>query len=155
MSRSTALRLVGALAVLAVGAVHLYEYLAGSPAPGAPIHYSDIPTIGWLFLLNAIGGGVIGLGLLALGDRLVSSLLAVGGIGLAGGALAALLVSENTPLFGFQETRGYPAIIVLTIVVEAIALVTLPAYLATRRAQLLSAVRSARSRPPSQARPQT
>ena len=41
------LRAAGALALFAVAADHLYEYFVD--------HYSAIPTIGWLFLLNGIG----------------------------------------------------------------------------------------------------
>src|SRR3954471_20774560 len=76
-SAALAARFLGALSLLAVGAVHLqqYEYL-----------YSAIPTIGALFLLNFAGATVIGLGLLAPLERLsgrfgglVVALLALGG----------------------------------------------------------------------------
>ena len=62
-----ATRFLGALSLLAVGAVHLqqYDYL-----------YSTIPTIGTLFLLNFAGATVIGLGLLAPVGLLGSFLLA-------------------------------------------------------------------------------
>src|SRR5437764_3144113 len=64
-----AARLLGALAVLAVGSVHLYEF---------EHLYSQIPTIGTLFLLNFLGATGIGLGLLApvqrIGGRRCSSL---------------------------------------------------------------------------------
>ena len=49
-------RAVGALSLLAVGAVHLQQYL---------YLYSAIPTIGTLFVLNFVGATAIGLGLLA------------------------------------------------------------------------------------------
>src|SRR5207253_7731525 len=49
-------RTVGALSLLAVGAVHLQQYLT---------LYSAIPTIGTLFVLNFAGATAIGLGLLA------------------------------------------------------------------------------------------
>src|SRR5262245_61854600 len=93
-----AARFRGALAVLAVGAVHLqqYNYL-----------YSAIPTIGTLFLLNFLGATGIGLGLLAPVERLLGrwggaavALLALGGIALAASAFVFLLVAEHTPLFG-------------------------------------------------------
>src|SRR3954463_3160177 len=76
-SAALAARFMGALSLLAVGAVHLqqYEYL-----------YSAIPTIGTLFLLNFAGATVIGLGLLVPLERLLGrwggpavSLLALGG----------------------------------------------------------------------------
>src|SRR6201999_530113 len=59
------LRRLGALTLLIVGGVHLQQYLAG---------YSSVPTIGTLFILNAIGAAVVAICLLApierlLGDR--------------------------------------------------------------------------------------
>ena len=51
-----AMRLFGALAILAVGAVHLQQYIGAD--------YRAIPTIGTLFLLNAIVSAVVGIGLL-------------------------------------------------------------------------------------------
>src|SRR6266480_734018 len=94
-------RFLGALSLLAVGAVHLqqYNYL-----------YSTIPTIGTLFLLNFLGATAMGLGLLAPVEHLlgrfgaaVVGLLALGGIGQSAIAFVFLLVAERTPLFGFQE----------------------------------------------------
>lgn len=99
-----AARVLGALAVLATGAVHLYEF---------EHFYSQIPTIGTLFFLNFLGATAIGLGLLApierIGGRYSSALLvllAAAGIALAAAAFAFLLISEQTPLFGFKEP-GY------------------------------------------------
>ena len=57
-----ATRVLGAAAVLAVGAIHLHEYNQ---------IYSAIPTIGTLFVLNFAGATAIGLGLLAPLERLV------------------------------------------------------------------------------------
>src|SRR5436309_225594 len=97
-------RVLGALALLSVGAVHLQQYL---------YLYSAIPTIGTLFVLNFVGATAIGLGLLAPVERLlgslggaVVSLLALGGIVQAATAFVFLLIAERTPLFGFQEP-GY------------------------------------------------
>ena len=50
-----AARFLGALSLLAVGAVHLQQYTT---------LYSAIPTIGTLFVLNFVGATAIGLGLL-------------------------------------------------------------------------------------------
>ncbi|MCL6441374.1 MAG: hypothetical protein K6T27_07765, partial [Thermoleophilum sp.] len=58
-------RALGALSLLAVGAVHLQQYLS---------LYSAIPTIGALFLLNFAGATAIGLGLLAPVERLLGRL---------------------------------------------------------------------------------
>lgn len=97
-------RVLGALAVLATGAIHLYEL---------EHFYSQIPTIGTLFLLNFLGATAIGLCLLAPVERIAGHygsallvLLAAAGIALAAVAFAALLISEQTPLFGFMEP-GY------------------------------------------------
>jgi hypothetical protein len=88
--------------------------------------YSAIPTIGTLFLLNAIGSAVIGIGLLAPIKRVAASpradaaigLLALGAVAIAVGSLAALFISESGGLFGFSES-GYRAAIVVAIVAEA------------------------------------
>jgi hypothetical protein len=119
------LRTLGALAVLVVGGVHLYEYVAD--------HFGVVPIIGPLFLLNFVGATVIGLGLLvpAARLRLVHALLALGGIGLAATSFVLLFVSEHQPLFGFQD-YGYRAAIVIALAAEAVAVVALSAYLALR-----------------------
>lgn len=125
-----AARILGALSVLAVGAVHLqqYDYL-----------YSAIPTIGTLFLLNFAGATAIGLGLVAPLERLlgrlgtaVHALLALGGIGLAATAFAFLLIAERTPVFGFQEPGYDPTAIMASRVSEIVAVVALGGYLAMR-----------------------
>src|SRR5262249_28651233 len=90
-------RVLGALSLLAVGAVHLQQYL---------YLYSAIPTIGTLFLLNFAGATAIALGLLAPLERVLGrwggaavALLALAGAGLAATAFVFLFVSERTPLF--------------------------------------------------------
>jgi hypothetical protein len=60
--------------------------------------------------------------------RQVLGCLAALGIGVAAGSLAALLVSEHTPLFGFME-YGYRQAIVISIVLESVASVLLGTYL--------------------------
>ncbi|HZT85925.1 MAG TPA: hypothetical protein VE984_11005 [Gaiellaceae bacterium] len=119
-----ALRTVGAVAVLVVGVVHLEQYFA--------VHIDSVPTIGTLFLLNFAGASVIGLGLLIPAPplRVVRLLLALGGVALAATSFVFLFVSEHQPLFGFQE-HGYRAAIVVALAAEAVAVVTLAAYLAT------------------------
>ena len=59
------MRRLGVIAILVTGAVHLQQYLGD---------YQDVPTIGPLFLLNAIGAAVVAVGLLLplqrwLGER--------------------------------------------------------------------------------------
>src|SRR6185437_2024883 len=114
---------LGALALLVVGGVHLQQYLTG---------YSVVPTIGPLFLINAIGAAAVGAGLLAplermLSDRrahLAAATLASVGAMIAIGALVTLFVSESQPLFGFME-NGYSTPIVIAIAAEAITTILL------------------------------
>lgn len=121
-------RRLGALTLLIVGGVHLQQYLAG---------YSDVPTIGTLFLLNAIGAAVVAVGLMAPFERLVNdrradlaaALLSALGAMIAIGALIALFISESQPLFGFMED-GYSAAIMIAIASEAITTILLAAVAA-------------------------
>jgi hypothetical protein len=124
------LRIVGALSLLALGAVHLQQYFS---------LYSSIPTIGTLFVLNFVGATVIGLGLLAPLERafgrlggVLPPLLAVGGIGLASTAFVFLFISERTPLFGFMEPGYDPAAILASRVAEAVTVVALGGFLSAR-----------------------
>lgn len=114
------------IALFAIAGDHLYEYSID--------HYSAIPTIGALFLLNAIGGFGIGTALLIPIGKLVTrrraelltAALAIVGIGLAAGSLVGLFVSETTSLFGFMEA-GYRTSIVIAIIAETAAIATLVA----------------------------
>jgi len=78
---SLALRVTGALALLAMGALHLQQYLDAG--------YSALPTIGTLFLLNFVGGVALGVALLLPVGRLprlgasAPGLLAVTGAAMA------------------------------------------------------------------------
>jgi hypothetical protein len=119
---------LGALAVLATGVVHIQQYYGND--------YSSVPTIGTLFFLNFVSAVVIAAGLIAPLGRVagryadsIRALLAVGGIGFAVLSLAALFVSEASSLFGFAE-NGYRTAIVLAIVAEAVAAVSLLIFLA-------------------------
>ena len=133
-------RAFGALAVLAVGAIHLQQYFE---------LYSAIPTIGTLFVLNFAAATAIGLGLLApverlLGARLGSAALgalALGGIGLAATAFVFLAISEHTPLFGFMEPGYDPTAILASRVAEGAAVLLLDAYLVARFAGRWSTAR--------------
>jgi hypothetical protein len=104
-------RVLGAVLLLFVGADHYYEYSVDQ--------YSVLPTIGTLFLLNFISATVFGLLLLAPLDRIFHrfgevalKIAVVSGLGIAATSLAALLVSEQTKLFGFMESNYRPAILV-------------------------------------------
>jgi hypothetical protein len=118
------LRVVGALALFAIAADHLYEYWVD--------HYSAVPTIGTLFLLNGIAAIGLGVVLLAplgalvpspLARRMVS-LTAAAGVILAATTLAGLFISESEPLFGFQE-GGYRPVIYAAIASEVLAIAVL------------------------------
>ena len=116
-------RRLAAIALLAVAAIHLEQYTVA--------HYSVVPTIGSLFLANFVAATGFGLALLApFGAisqrlrRLVDATAALGGLWVAAGALAALLISERTPLFGFTED-GYRPAIVVAIATETVAIVAL------------------------------
>jgi hypothetical protein len=119
-----ATRRFGALALLAVGAVHLQQYLGAE--------YRSVPTIGPLFLLNAIGSFIAGILLLAPIERVIGGrlgdlsvgLLATVGVAIAVGSLVAVLIAENGTIFGFAED-GYSTPIVVAIVAEAITTVLL------------------------------
>jgi hypothetical protein len=120
--------LIGGLALVAVGADHLEEYTAN--------HFSSVPTIGTLFLLNFIAATVVGVALLLPLGRVVGrraeplrALLASGGIGIAAASLVALWISETSGLFGFTD-HGFRSAIVAAISAEAVTIVALSAYLA-------------------------
>jgi hypothetical protein len=131
-----AVRALGALSVLAMGAAHLQQYVK---------IYSAIPTIGTLFLLNFVGATVVGLGLLAPIERAlgrfghaVVTLLALGGIAQAVTSFVFLLVAERTPLFGFKEPGYDPPAIMATRAAEVAAVVLLGSFLVARLASWIS-----------------
>ena len=131
------MRRLGAITLIVVGAVHLQQYIGND--------YSVLPTIGPLFLLNAIGAGIVAICLLApiermLGDRqaqLAAGLLAGVGLAIAIGSLVALFIAESQPLFGFMED-GYNTPILIAIVSEALTTILLAPVAVTslRRASL-------------------
>jgi hypothetical protein len=122
--RGTALRVLGAAAVLVVGAVHLEQYFG--------VHFQVVPVIGPMFLLNfIIGSLVIAAGLLLPLHRL-HGLLALGGIGVGVVSFVFLELSEHGGIFGFQD-YGYRAAIVVALAAEAAAAVLLATYLLLRR----------------------
>jgi hypothetical protein len=124
----TVARYLGAATLLGVGIDHLQQYLGAS--------YSAIPTIGTLFALNFAASVVLAAALIAPLERALGrrgepllGFAAVGGIAVASGSLAALLISEQTPLFGFMES-GYRQAIVISIALEAATIALLGAFVA-------------------------
>ncbi|HEX6458386.1 MAG TPA: hypothetical protein VF032_05660 [Thermoleophilaceae bacterium] len=125
-----AFRYAGALALLAMGAIHLEQYVN--------VSYSQIPTIGTLFLLNFAGGLVLSIALMSPLERLWEHrgrraliLLALAGMAMAVASIVFLLISEGTPLFGFRES-GYRPAIVFALAVEALAMLCLGAFVAAQ-----------------------
>jgi hypothetical protein len=84
------LRLVGALLVLAAGAMHLWLYFD---------FFHRVHVVGALFLLNAAAAAVIGVALL----RSAGPWVAAAGVAYSAGTLAAFLFSVYHGLFGFTE----------------------------------------------------
>jgi hypothetical protein len=127
VSAAEVARALGAVALLAVGAIHLQQYFE---------LYSEIPTIGTLFVLNFVGATVVGLALLAPVERLFGAavvwLLALAGVAHAGTSFVFLFISERTPLFGFQEPGYDPEAILASRVAEAATVVLLGAFLVLR-----------------------
>jgi hypothetical protein len=124
---ATVARYVGALSLIATGAVHLQQYYA--------VYYRVIPVIGPLFLVNFVLGVALGLALLApLQHRApeLHRIAAIGGIAFAAGTIIGLAISENGTLFGFHE-HGYRPAIVMSLAFEAVAIVSLAAYLIASR----------------------
>ena len=125
------LRALGALALLATGAVHLHLYSG---------LYSAIPTIGTLFVLNFAGATALGACLLApmerVGGRRYGSalllLVALAGIALAASSFVFLLISEHTPLFGFKEPGYDPPAMAASRAAEIAAVAFLVLFLAGR-----------------------
>jgi hypothetical protein len=129
-----AARVCGAILLLFVGADHFYEYSVDD--------YSVLPTIGTLFLLNFISASVIGLLMLAPLKRVfhrfgtpLLELATLSGFGIAATSLAALLISEQTPLFGFMEVNYRPAILVALATETAAALCIALLLVLVRRAR--------------------
>ncbi len=110
-----------------VGVVHLLEYRDG---------YSEIETIGVLFLLNFAAATAMGIGLLLPLERIIPrrgslavTLLAIGGIGLSATSFVMLLIAERRPLFGFMEPGFHPDMIQLSRISEVTTVVLLGAFL--------------------------
>jgi hypothetical protein len=124
------LRFLGALAVLASGAVHLDQYFGP---------YAEIPTIGTLFLMNFAAAVVIAVALLAPLEHLAGrwagaavAAVSLSGIALTAGSFVMLLISERTPLFGFQEPGYDPTAIALARETEIAAALLLAGSLVAR-----------------------
>jgi hypothetical protein len=108
------LRLVCAGLLIWVGAIHLHLWTEG---------YRDIPTVGPLFLADAVGGFVLA-AVLLVWPRPLAGLL---GAGFMISTLGGLIVSLNFGLFGFRESLG-ASFVIETIVLESVGAVALWAW---------------------------
>ena len=111
------LRVAGAVLLAVSASIHLDLYLTG---------YRSIPTIGWLFLLQAIAG--FGLTTAALVTR--SWLAAAASAVFALSTLSAYLLAVWIGLFGFKEVRTRAGIAAGLIEVAAFAVLALAAIAA-------------------------
>ena len=117
-----ALRITGAGLLAATAAIHLDLYLTG---------YKNIPTIGWLFLLQVIAGFALAALVLATGNQVVAAL----GAGFAVATLGGYLLSIWFGLFGFKEVRTTAGIVAGIIEVAAFAVLALLAIIPARADQ--------------------
>ena len=106
------LRVSGAGLLAATAAIHLDLYLTG---------YRNIPTIGWLFLLQIIAGFALAAAVLATGNQVVAAL----GAGFAVATLGGYLLSIWIGLFGFTEVRTTAGVVAGIIEVAAFAVLAL------------------------------
>jgi hypothetical protein len=109
-------RLVGAGLLVWMAWIHWHLWSSG---------YKHLPTVGNLFLLNAIGGVVMALAVIAVPFRWLGLTAAAGAL-MAAGTLAGLAISINIGLFGFQDYLNAP-FAHLSVWVESAAIVVLGA----------------------------
>jgi hypothetical protein len=118
------LRVVGALLLAGIAWVHADLWLDG---------YRDIPTIGWLFLMNVVGAAVLAVAVLVAPRRFLA-LVALAGAALAAGTAAGLLLSTKVELFGFRESlEAQSARLSLWLEAAATVVLLALAWLATQR----------------------
>lgn len=108
------LRYAGIAAILLVGGVHLQQYDS---------FIRDVPTIGTLFLLNAVGAAAVALTLAGTRGRLAAP-AALGGVGLAAGAVISLLIARYSTIFSYSEPTFRDGVVV-SLVSEILAIAIL------------------------------
>jgi hypothetical protein len=106
--------LLGICLTIAMGLIHLRVWFDG---------YRELPIIGPLFILNAIGSGVLAAALLAAPARL-RGLAAIVTALFTAGTLMGLVLSLTVGLFGMHEVLQAPFVIV-TLVVETAGVMVL------------------------------
>jgi predicted lipoprotein with Yx(FWY)xxD motif len=116
-ARGLPLRLAGAMLLAVSAAIHLDLYLTG---------YRTIPTIGWLFMVQFIGGFTLAIAVLVTHSRFAVAASAA----FALSTLSAYLVAVWIGLFGFKEVRTRAGIAAGLIEVAAFATLALAAIVA-------------------------
>lgn len=109
---TTTLRIASAILLLAIGAIHLFLVLDG---------VGGLLTVP--FLLNAVAGVGLAVGVLLLRGRLLL-LSAVLGLLFSIGSLVALVLALTVGLFGLHEHWTF-ILVPQTVVVDAVAVVVL------------------------------
>ena len=105
-------RVLSALLLLTMGGIHLYLVLTGFGG-----------LLGVLFVLNAIGGVVLAIAMIAAPRRLLP-LASVLGLLFMAGTLLALVLALTVGLFGIHEQLG-TQLVPTTLVVESIGTIVL------------------------------
>ena len=113
-ARGLPLRVAGAMLLSVSAGIHLDLYLTG---------YRTIPTIGWLFLVQFIGGFTLAIAVLVTHSRLAVAASAA----FALSTLSAYLLAVWIGLFGFKEVRTRAGIAAGLIEVAAFATLALAA----------------------------
>lgn len=106
------MRILSAIVLFAIAAIHLFLVFDGVGG-----------TLGVLFILNAVAGVVLGIGILALHGRL-QRLAIILGLLFAIASLLALLLALTVGLFGITEVWTF-TLVPETVVVDAIGIVLL------------------------------
>ena len=105
-------RVLSAVLLLTMGGIHLYLVLTGFGG-----------LLGVLFVLNAIGGVVLAIAMIAAPRRLLP-LASVLGLLFMAGTLIALVLALTVGLFGIHEQLG-TQLVPTTLIVESIGTVVL------------------------------
>ncbi len=116
-TRGLPLRIAGALLLAVSAGIHLDLYLTG---------YRTIPTIGWLFMLQFVGGLTLALAVIVTHSRMAVAASAA----FALSTLSAYLLAVWIGLFGFKEVRTRAGIAAGLIEVAAFAVLALAAVAA-------------------------
>jgi hypothetical protein len=114
------LRVAAVIAILIVGGVHLQQYFS--------FGIRSVPTVGVLFLLNAIGAGAVAV-LLLTPWRLTQVLGALGGLAISLGAIVSLMIARTPPGFFNYIEPTWRTPVVIALVAEVVSVLLLGGFL--------------------------